>query len=626
MQTTMYWSTAVCIRMFGVLAAVLSAQSSSAATMKPQPQFIDRVTETGTQNLSFGRGSAMVDLDGDGLLDIITGNAKGLNLILRQNPDHTFTQVNQAWGFGTEEDLTWGTIVADFDNDGDPDILFVNGNAGGFPDIDPCRLYRNDLSTSGIFTDVTAASGDLAIPSSNFGGTTLDYDNDGDLDVFLSSKNDENPCRLLRNDGNLTFTDVGTQAGITHLSVFRHCSTGDFDNDGWMDIAVGSLSNASRLYRNNQDGTFTDVAASLGVDSPRYNFGMILEDFNNDGWQDIYMPKWQLNPEVPSPLFLNNGDGTFTDVTVGSGMTGQTDMGHNTGDIDLDGFPDIFIGTGHPNVKDFDVIKLVRPTPSGGLMSLDVGESAGFHALGKTRSHGAAFGDINRDGYNDVYVNNGGPAFVPSSWQENSLFISDGNANNWIQVEPIGVISNKSAVGVRMMALTGDDVKVFRLNTVGRGFCNTDSPIAHFGLGPANRIKDFFMRWPSGIEQTYLDLPTLEAHKIYETGFTWSGTPAVGATINLEAFGVPSGTVTLFHSDVAGVTRDRAQGGTVRMGGTITFETPFALGADGKVSTTFTIPNDPNLSGKTLYLQAKVEDSSGVHPLTLTHNVELVIP
>ena len=476
--------------------------------MKPQPQFIDRVTETGTQNLSFGRGSAMVDLDGDGLLDIITGNAKGLNLILRQNPDHTFTQVNQAWGFGTEEDLTWGTIVADFDNDGDPDILFVNGNAGGFPDIDPCRLYRNDLSTSGIFTDVTAASGDLAIPSSNFGGTTLDYDNDGDLDVFLSSKNDENPCRLLRNDGNLTFTDVGTQAGITHLSVFRHCSTGDFDNDGWMDIAVGSLSNASRLYRNNQDGTFTDVAASLGVDSPRYNFGMILEDFNNDGWQDIYMPKWQLNPEVPSPLFLNNGDGTFTDVTVGSGMTGQTDMGHNTGDIDLDGFPDIFIGTGTPDFASPDILLLITPNGSGGLNANDVSGASGITAAGGTRCHGIVFGDYDRDGDIDIYVNNGGPAQDRNTEQDNSFFQNQGNGNPWAAIKLVGTTSNRDGVGARCVAITNTGREIHRMHRSAHGFCNTNPAEVWFGIGSDTSIDRIEITWPSGITQT-VNQPTM---------------------------------------------------------------------------------------------------------------------
>ncbi|PCJ54219.1 MAG: hypothetical protein COA70_06195 [Planctomycetota bacterium] len=609
-----------------LLSSALSAQIDERGAL--QITYQDEAAARNALVPGYGRGTAMVDLDNDGRLDLIVTMSEMQDTFLRQKADGTFENMNVAWGIPATLDRGWGVLAADFDNDGDRDVYFPTG---GFSGAQANTILRNDLNTTGTFTDMTANSGDAPLDTfATFGGTVLDYDNDGDLDIFVSNNGVAvgGPVHniLLRNDGNFVFTDVSAAAGITHLGDYRHCSSGDVDNDGFVDIFVGNYVGGNLLYHNNGDGTFTDTAIFSGVADPNKNFGGVLIDFNNDGWLDLFGARYQFTGNYPSGLYINNGDGTFRDVRRAARMTRQQDMGHNCSDLNADGYPDIYIGTGHPNVKDLDVIKLIRPTPSGGLMSLNIGATSGLHALGETRSHGAAFGDINRDGYNDIYVNNGGPAFVPSSWQENSLFISDGNANNWIQVEPIGVISNKSAVGVRMMALTGDDVKVFRLNTVGRGFCNTDSPIAHFGLGPANRVQDFVMRWPSGIEQTYLDLPTLEAHKIYETGFTWSGTPAVGATINLEAFGVPNGTVTLFHSDVAGVTRDRAQGGTVRMGGTITFEPPFALGADGKVSTTFTIPNDPNLSGKTLYLQAKVEDSAGVHPLTLTHNVELVIP
>ena len=608
-----------------LLSGALSAQIDTRGALPIT--YHDEAAARNVLEPGYGRGAAMVDLDNDGLLDLIVTMSEMEDAFLRQKADGTFEKMNVAWGIPTTLDRGWGVLAADFDNDGDRDVYFPTG---GFTGAQANTFLRNDLNTSGTFTDMTANSGDTQLSSfSSFGGTVLDYDNDGDLDIFVSNNGvavgGSVRNALLRNDGNFTFTEVSVAAGITHVGDYRHCSSGDVDNDGFVDIFVGNYVGDNLLYHNNGDGTFTDTASFSGVADPSKNFGGVLIDFNNDGFLDVYGARYQFNGNYPSGLYLNNGDGTFRDVRAGSRMTRQKDMGHNCSDLNADGYPDIFIGTGHPNVKNLEVVKLIRPTQNG-LMSMEVGATAGFHAIGKTRCHGIVFGDINRDGFNDVYVNNGGPAFVPTSWQENALFISDGNANNWMQVEPIGVISNKSAVGTRMLAITADNVKVFRFNTVGRGFCNTDSPIAHFGLGPATRVKEFFLRWPSGIEQTYLDLETLKAHKIYETGFTWSGAPAVGATIDIEAFGVPNGTVTLFHSDVAGITRDRVQGGTVRMGGNITFETPFTLGADGKFSTTFQIPNDPNLSGKTLYLQAKVEDSSGAHPLTLTHNIELVIP
>ena len=576
----------------------------------------------------YGRGTAMVDLDNDGLLDLIVTMSEMEDVFLRQKADGTFENMNTQWGIPTTLDRGWGVLAADFDNDGDRDVYFPTG---GFTGAQANTILRNDLNTSGTFTDMTANSGATQLAGfSSFGGTVLDYDNDGDLDIFVSNNGiavrGSVRNALLRNDGNFTFTDVSVLAGVTKLGDYRHCSSGDVDNDGFVDIFVGNFNGNNLLYHNNGDGTFTDSAVSAGVSDPDKNFGGVLIDFNNDGWLDIFGARYQYQGNYPSGLYVNKANGTFHDVRANSGMARQKDMGHNCSDLNADGYPDIFIGTGHPSIKELDVVRLVRPTPAGGLLTLSVGASAGLHAIGKTRGHGAAFGDINRDGFNDIYTNNGGPAFVPASWQENCLFISDGNANNSLQVEPIGVISNKSAVGTRMMAITGDGVRVFRYNTVGRGFCNTDSPMAHFGLGPAMRVQDFVMTWPSGNVQTYLDLDTSVAHKIYETGFKWTGTPAVGATLNLEVFGVPNGTVTMFHSDIAGSDRDPVQGGTILMGGTITYEPPFNLGVDGKTSATFQIPNDPNLHGKTLYLQAKVQDSSGPHPQTLTHNVKLQIP
>lgn len=608
------------------LSGALSAQIDTRGALPVN--FHDEATTRGALEPGFGRGTAMVDLDNDGMLDLIVVMSEMEDAFLRQKADGTFEKMNVAWGIPTTLDRGWGVLAADFDNDGDRDVYFPTG---GFSGAQANTFLRNDLNTTGTFTDITALSGDTQLAQhSSFGGTVLDFDNDGDLDIFVSNNGvavgGSVTNSLLRNDGNLTFTDVSTTAGINHTGDYRHCSSGDIDNDGFVDIFVGNYRGPNLLYRNNGDGTFKDTAAHAGVRDPSKNFGGVLIDFNNDGWLDLYGARYQFNGTQPSGLFLNNADGTFRDVRNSAGMTLQKDMGHNCSDLNADGFPDIFIGTGHPTLLEFDVVKFIRPTTSGRLQAMEVAQSSGLHAIGKTRCHGIAFGDINRDGFNDIYVNNGGPAFVPVSWQENSLFISEGNANHWVQVEPVGVISNKSAVGVRMLAITADKEEIHRINTVGRGFCNTDSPIAHFGLGPSSLLSDFVLRWPSGIQQDYLDLPTNKAHKIYETGFTWSGTPAVGARITIEAFGVAGGTVDFFHSTEAGHNRSRAQGGVIRMKGPLTFETPVTLGADGKVDTFFQIPNDPTLSGQTIYLQARVTDPTGQHPRTLTHKIDLFIP
>lgn len=590
-------------------------------------EFTESASVLGVSEPGYGRGAGMVDLDGDGLLDLIVVMAGMEDAFLRQKTDGTFEKMNTTWGIPTTLDRGWGVLAVDFDNDGDRDVYYPTG---GFSGPQPNMLLRNDLNTSGTFTDMTLLSGDAHLPAtSSFGATALDYDNDGDVDIFVSQNGvavgGTTTNTLLRNDGNLVFTDVSSSAGITDVGDWRHCSSGDIDNDGFVDIFIGNYTGANLLYHNNGDGTFTNTAAAAGVEDPGSNFGGVLIDFDNDGFLDLYGARYQFQGHYPSGLYLNNGDGTFRDVRVGSRMARQKDMGHNCADINADGFPDIFIGTGHPNEKIFDVVMLCRPNGRGGLMTERITENAGFNVLGKTRAHGMAFGDINNDGTQDVYVNNGGPDWVPNSWQENGLFLSNGNANNWMKVELVGVISNTSAIGARMHVVTGDDRSIHRMVTAGRGFANTDSPVVHIGLGPANRNKLFRILWPSGVEQMYLDLKTRATHRIYESGFTWSGTPAPGATIQVEAFGPPNTTVKMLHSIVPGTTMDRALGGIFRMGGHITYEPAVTLGADGKASFSFQIPNDPGLSGETMYLQSMVEDALGDHPTTLTQKQDLLI-
>lgn len=475
-----------------------------APAAQAQPVYTDVTDATGTEDVSYGRGSAMVDLDGDTLLDLITGNANMPNLVFRQKPDHTFEIMNETWGFGMAEDLTWGTIVCDFDNDGDPDVLYVNGTAGGYTRIDACQLFRNDLSTAGVFTDVTQNAGDLATPSGNFGGTVLDYDNDGDLDVFLSRKVG-GACRLLRNDGGLSFTDVSAAAGITHIKSYRHCSTGDIDGDGWMDIAVGALDGPNRLYRNNHDGTFTDIAQDIGVDSPDLNFGLALEDFNNDGHTDVYVPKWQQSPTGPSEIYLNNGDGTFTDVSHTCGIGGQTDMGHNQADLDLDGYIDIFVGTGAPRFADTDRLYLVVPDESIGIRVVDHTLASGLADLGVTRCHGIVFGDYDRDGDLDIYLNNGGPSFTPKNnpdtIQGNSMLRNDGPPMPWMAVTLEGTLSNRDGIGAKLVATTSDGRQLHRIHRSANGFCNTNPAEVWFGPGAGETITAIEIIWPSGIVQ-----------------------------------------------------------------------------------------------------------------------------
>ena len=523
-------------RMLSAAAAALFL----AAVADAQIQFENVAAAAGVDVKSYGRGAAMVDLDRDGLLDVIAFNEGSQDNFYRQNPDHSFSEMTAAWNIPLLIN-TWDGVVADFDNDGDHDVYIATG---GMIAVDYNVLLRNDLDTTGQFTDVTATSGAVDHLGQVFGACSLDYDLDGDLDLFMCNNNRIDfigGTHLLRNDGNLSFTNVSAAAGMLPTGDYRDASVGDIDNDGYPDIAASHMNNNNVLYHNNQDGTFTDIAASAGVQSPGKNFGMMLEDFNNDGWIDLYIAKYQTFVTEPSRLFVNNGDLTFTDVSVASGIAGQTDMGHNTGDLDADGYPDIYVGTGGPSVAELD--KVYRIVPNGsGLLALDVSTAFGITAAGITRSHGTAFGDYDRDGDIDVYVNTGGMTLLGGTDEHSLLLRSKGNDYSWVVAQLRGVISNSYGVGARAFVATNGGRDVHRQVTAGRGFGNTDSPDLHFGLGADTAVDRLVVTWPSGIEQTLLQPATGSTHTVVETGLRLNGEPLIGQSVTLDLVG-PEGHV-----------------------------------------------------------------------------------
>ncbi|MHC4925559.1 MAG: FG-GAP repeat domain-containing protein, partial [Planctomycetota bacterium] len=456
------------------------------ATSTPSLVLKDVSNHAGVHSLGFGRGAAMVDLDLDGLLDLISLNGGGDNFYYKQSAFHTFDDVTDLWGIGlsgSEGEQSWAVVATDFDNDGDADV-FVG--VGGLYSSAPNRLWRNDLPTGGVLVDVTASAGAIGLASHTFGASSLDFDNDGLLDLFYTDAYpdpDGTSVHLLRNMGGLVFMEVSAPAGITSSGSYRGCSVGDYDNDGWIDIAVGHQGGSNLLFHNEGDGTFTEVAEAAGVARPGPNFGLMLEDFDNNGWMDIYVSQRPAAGE-PSGLFKNRGNGTFKDITLQSGMTSQQEMGHNTGDIDADGYPDIFLGTGSMTVSAPDVLLKIVPTPKGGLQAVNVSSSSGLLFTDDARTHGSVFGDYDNDGDIDLYINNGGPSHLVETVENNKLMRNEGNSNSWIALDLVGVISNRAGVGARAACFTVDGKRVDRHLTAGRGFGNTDSPTLFFGLGP----------------------------------------------------------------------------------------------------------------------------------------------
>jgi len=609
---------------FAVAIAIALMMVTPFHALEAQLQFVNDADAAGVSHVGFGRGAAMVDFDGDGLLDLFAGNT-GPDVIFRQLSDGTFEDMTTTWNIPVNDDPTWTVLASDFDNDGDPDLMLLTGGfvdrevpgmsfggAGFGIDGLPNVMLRNDIDTLGTFTDVTADAGAVGtLITGVFGGTAADYDHDGDLDVFLSNQPETQSCHLLRNDGNLFFTDVSVEAGIVEVGDFRHVGQGDINNDSWVDFAVGQKNGRNFVYRNNGDGTFTEVAEEIGLVNTGNTFGMVFVDFDNDAWMDVYMAKYDRDIPVTNPtLYLNNGDGTFRDVTDGSGMGVQSDMGHTVGDFDDDGHPDILAGTGGPLFLEEDRLYLITPNGLGGLAANDVSLSSGILIEGSTRQHGQPMGDIDRDGDLDVYANNGGPFLLAETAQENFLWINQGTGNHWVGVDLVGQLSNLEGVGTRLLVETDSGREIFAYKDGGKGFGNTHAPTVRLGLGSETDIFFTQLKWPSGIEQFILDMPSDQRNTVVETGITGPATAQVGALYEFTVYGVEGQEVDTITSLFA-ASEPRlmeVRGGFALLEPPVTFHDKVTIDASGTATASFVLPDRPDLAGQDLFVQTWIHD------------------
>jgi len=486
------------------------------------PRFVDVAPRLGIAGLELAGGVVADDFDVDGFVDIVTSTSDptGSLRMYRNNGDGSFSDRTAAARLDTQLGGL-NLIGGDYDNDGDVDLLVLRG-AWHFGDGQVRNsLLRND---GAIFTDVTHEAG-LAFPARpTQNACWADFDQDGDLDLYIGNEawaplELNFPSQLFRNNGDGTFTDVAVSAGVTNDGYAKGVTAGDYDNDGDMDLYVSNVG-ANRLYRNDGDLHFTDVAPELGLEGPlQRSFAPWFFDYDNDGDLDLFVGAYEaLLKDVardymgqgydgpPPALYRNEGDGRFTDVGAEVGLDRPwMPMGANFGDLDNDGFLDLYLGTGNPNLK--TLVPNVVLHNIGGKRFEDITVSSGLGHLQK--GHGIAFADFDHDGDQDIYHQLGG--FYPSDGFGNALFVNPGGQGAQVVLELRGTRSNRLAVGARV-ALVLDTPNGRREihRAVGSVSSFGGSPLGRLeiGLGAATRIAELRVWWPaSDTRSIYRDVP-----------------------------------------------------------------------------------------------------------------------
>ena len=495
------------------------------------PLFREVASEAGVASEELAGGAILDDFDDDGHLDLVTSDSaiRGPMHFYRGKGDGSFDKRSVEAGL---EGITGslGLSQADYDGDGDIDVFVPRGAWQRAFGAQPSSLLRND--GRGVFTDVTEQSGlgDFEAPSQV--GAWSDYDLDGDLDLFVAVEgNTTEPAaaggrsRLFRNDGSGRFADVAAEAGVINERFAKGATWGDYDGDGWPDLYVSNLEGDNRLFHNEKDGRFRDVAADLGVTGPWQSFATWFWDYDNDGALDLFVTAYPIDAgkgvippalRVAVPGFLGktaaaettrlykgDGRGGFREVSAEVGLDHVVlAMGANFGDFDNDGFPDLYLGTGYPGIE--GLLPNVALHNVAGSRFRDVTIASGLGHLQK--GHGIAFGDVDEDGDEDIFLHNGG--FVPVDVFRNALFENPGFGNHWLGVEVRSDGANRFGIGARVEATFVDGGRTRTVyGDIHSGGSFGSSPLrVHLGLGKATRVDRLVVRRPGGQVQELRDV------------------------------------------------------------------------------------------------------------------------
>jgi tetratricopeptide (TPR) repeat protein len=485
-------------------------------------RFKDVAPAAGVNTFSMAGGVIVDDFDNDGLLDIVSSSMDMCQPLhfFHNNGDGTFTD-RAAQAHLSDQMGGLNIIQADYNNDGCTDILVLRG---GWEVPQRKSLLKNNCD--GTFTDVTKAAGLAEPATSTQTAVWTDINNDGLLDLFVGSEN--GPAQLFLNNGDGTFKDISHSAGIDQVTYAKGVVAGDYDNDGWPDLYVSNFQGENLLYHNNHDNTFTEVAHDAGVLGNGRGFAAFFFDYDNDGWPDIFVTSYftsvdetvrtylGLPHNVTSlKLYRNLGNGTFHDVTKEVGLN-KVYMPMGGNFGDFDNDGFLDIYLGTGNPSYASLVPNVLLRNDGGKKFVDVTSSSGTGELHK--GHGVAFADMENNGKIDIITEIGGA--VPGDRHAFRLFENPGNDNDWITVKLVGVKTNRSAIGARIHVTVENagapPREIYR--TVGSGGSFGASPLEQqIGLGKNALISNIEIWWPtSNTRQNFHDVAANQFIQIKE--------------------------------------------------------------------------------------------------------------